>query len=178
MKNLEKIASLITSEVFDDDYCWTYRRKFPPKRKWNFVEEYQFLVLNPQPLPPFYLAKLVAKGLVEIMNRTRDFANFSEESLQKGIYFSASKDIISITGDCGTTRNREILLRILRKLDRHFPPPPPPPPDWKDIFNKSEVFLINSVVYTASQNFEGTIKEQVEKFATKNLDITFNDLAS
>ena len=179
MKSLEKIAFALASSVYLDDECPTYPRRFPPrKRKWVFEEFYAHICLNPQPLPPFALAIMVSKGLVEIMNRSRDIANFSEESFQKGIYFSASKDIISITGECGTNRILEILLKILKKLDRHFPPLPPPPPDWKEIFfNKSELFLINSVVFAASQNFEGPIKEEVGSFASKNLENIFKELS-
>ena len=179
MKSLEKIAIALASSVYWDDECPTYPRKFPPKkRKWIFEDYYAHICLNPQPLPPFALAIMVSKGLVEIMNRSRDIANFSEESFQKGIYFSASKDIISITGECGTNRILEILLKILKKLYRHFPPLPPPPPDWKEIFfSKSDLFLINSVVFAASQNFEGPIKEGVGSFASKNLENIFKELS-
>ena len=180
MKSLEKIAFALASSVYWDDECPTYPRRFPPrKRKWVFEEYYAHICLNPQPLPPFALAIMVSKGLVEIMNRSRDIANFSEESFQKGIYFSASKDIISITGDCGTNRILEILLKILKKLDRHFQPhPDPDPAPWEEkFFSKSDLFLINSVVFAASQNFEGPIKEEVGSFASKNLENIFKELS-
>ena len=177
MKSLEKIAFALASSVYWDEYCGTYPRKFPPQ-KWKFEDYYNQFILNPQPLPPFALAIMVSKGLVEIMNRSRDIANFSEESYQKGIYFSASKDIVSITGECGTNRILEILLKILKKLDRHFPPhPDPDPAPWKEkFFSKSELFLINSVVFAASQNFEGPIKEEVGSFASENLESVFEGL--
>jgi hypothetical protein len=180
MKNLETLAGIVTASVYLDEYCGTIPRRFLPKPKWKFSFEalYGELALNPQPLPPFAFATLVGRGLVELMNRTREAATFADDARKKVIQENAASSLIALTGDCGTETIGEILRRLLQKLDRHFPPIPDPDPApwWSKKFTNADQFLINSIVHTASQNFEGLICEQVGAFAAKNLERNFKGL--
>ena len=180
MKNLQTLAGLVTASVYLDEYCGTIPKRFPPKPKWTFSFEalYEELALNPQPLPPFALATLIGRGLVELMNRTREATTLADEAQTKAIQGNAASALIALTGDCGTEPIGEILRRLLRRLDRHFPPIPDPDPApwWSKKFSIADQFLIHSIVLTASQNFEGQIREQVGAFAAKNLEKNFKEL--
>lgn len=188
MNNVLKFASLLAAALNpEDDYCGSrHRPKWPPKRYLEFGEltyspifsgifeiHYHNILSKPKHLTNTFDAPLLlATGIYELLNKSKDRLLFAKEDEIKTIQKQTFSMISEYGEFCGTGKFAELIRWLLHKLDRHFPPiPSPEPPEWFDSkLTQQQQFIFFALIRQATIFHDENLGQELTKFMENKLE--------